>query len=120
MKENNQNRLAIYLILLQVIIVVGYIPIMLFNGFLNEWTAIAFPFLILAVLIASLPMSHFIFSNESPLNKRKKFLCGIKSICLSNGYTIDNWDCGVHDWDEWFDIGYRDPQNAFDDALQCE
>ena len=54
------------------------------------------------------------------LSPKGYFLGNIKEICISNGYTIYNWDCGEHDREEFYDLGYTEAEEAFDYALQCE
>lgn len=59
-------------------------------------------------------------TKDTPPSQREEFMQGIKELCLQNGYTETNWNCGVHDWNELYNIGYRQPTEAFEYALQCE
>jgi hypothetical protein len=54
--------------------------------------------------------------------KRAAFMLRMKEIALTKGYTADNWNRGVHDWNEYFDLGYRaeTARDAFDEARSCE
>lgn len=54
--------------------------------------------------------------------KRAAFMLRMKEIALRNGYTADNWNLGAHDWNEYFDLGYREEtaRDAFDEARNCE
>ncbi|MBH2767663.1 MULTISPECIES: hypothetical protein [Serratia] len=56
------------------------------------------------------------------MSEREAFLERIKYICIGHGYTEQNWNKGPHDWNYFFNMGYRakDAREAFDEARRCE
>lgn len=121
MKDKHSNIVAMSSGIVSVVVFMS-LPYVLFYAGMSPLLAGPVMFVIgLAIVMGNFKLSWLCYDINSPWNRREKFLEDIKILCIfGGGYSTTNWDCGVHDWDEMYNIGYRDAQEAFEYALQCE